>query len=261
MKTTLYYFSGTGNTLYLAQQLAKELGDTELVSIATVMKQEKITTTSQNVGILFPIYCFGTPNIIKEFLQKLTLPKTTYLFGAVSFGGLLSSALKIFQRECVTAGLNLQAGFGLQMPGNAIAFYDRISSKKEEKFAAILAERIPQIATIIKEQIPHKMEQRQLLLQPLMGALHTPFMKKIPKGAADFFVTDSCNLCGECIKLCPVENIKLIDKKILWEEHCEQCMACIQWCSQEAIQVGKKSASRTRYHHPEITKEAIMKQG
>jgi len=30
-------------------------------------------------------------------------------------------------------------------------------------------------------------------------------------------------------------------------------MACIQWCPVEAIQVGKRTRGRRRYHHPEVT--------
>ncbi len=261
MKTTLYYFSGTGNTLYLAQRLADELGDTELVSITSALKSGNLTSKSENVGILFPVYCFGTPNIIKNFVGKLNLTESQYLFTAVTYGGLLSRTLKLFMRECGAAGLNLQAGFAVQMPGNAISTYDRIPENKIKSFAEILEKRVPEIAAVISEKKNAKLETKQFLFQPLLTALHGNFMKQMPKEAAKYFTTESCKLCGDCVKLCPVGNISIENKKIVWGEKCEQCMACIQWCDNEAIQLGEKTASRKRYHHNCISKNEIMIQG
>lgn len=261
MKTTLYYFSGTGNTLYLAQRLADELGECELISISTAMKENKISATTENVGILFPVYCFGTPNIIKEFITKLNVSDSAYLFAAVSFGGLLSRALPIFRRECKKAGLKLNAGFGVQMPGNAVSTYDLIPEEKQKEFAQLFEQRIPEIASAVKGRIINKPETRQLFFQPLMSMLHPVFMKGIAKGAKEYHTTAQCQLCGECVKMCPVGNISIEEKQVLWGEKCEQCMACIQWCSREAIQIGDKTADRKRYHHPCISKKDIQVQG
>lgn len=261
MKTTLYYFTGTGNTLYLAQRLADELGNTELVSIATVMKGESISTDAENIGIVFPVYCFGTPNIIKAFVQKLQIQESSYLFGCVSYGGLLGGALKIFKKECREAGLNLQAGLSVQMPGNAITTYGAVPEEKQKTILATFEKRIPEVCEVIKARKPRKMETLQPLFRPLLSFLHKPFMKGMPKMAARYFTTDACKLCGECVKVCPVDNISLVNKSVTWSENCEQCMACIQWCAQEAIQLGEKTAARKRYHHSCITKEDIMAQG
>jgi MinD superfamily P-loop ATPase len=58
--------------------------------------------------------------------------------------------------------------------------------------------------------------------------------------------------------VCQVENIEMKDGKPTWLHHCEQCLACLQWCPQEAIQVGRKTEGRKRYHHPEITASDLM---
>jgi ferredoxin len=261
MKTTLYYFSGTGNTLYLAQRLADELGQTELISITSALKNETLSPTSENVGILFPVYCFGTPNIIKDFVTKLNISESQYLFGVASYGGLLSRALSIFKNECSKAGLSLNAGFAVQMPGNAISTYGAISNEKIEQFEEQFETRIPEIAQSIKAQQTSKMETRQFLFQPLMSAVHPIFMKQMPKESSKFFTTESCKLCGDCVKVCPVDNISIENKTVIWGDKCEQCMACIQWCENESIQLGAKTAARKRYHHNCISKTDIMVQG
>jgi MinD superfamily P-loop ATPase len=71
-------------------------------------------------------------------------------------------------------------------------------------------------------------------------------------------VGESCNGCELCRKVCQVDNIRIEDGRPVWQHHCEQCLACIQWCPQEAIQVGTKTIGRTRYHHPEIKATDLM---
>jgi MinD superfamily P-loop ATPase len=70
-----------------------------------------------------------------------------------------------------------------------------------------------------------------------------------------FTVDNRCTSCGTCVKVCPVENIRLEEGRPVWLHHCEQCMACIQLCPTEAIQAGKKTEKRGRYHHPGVTIE------
>lgn len=257
----LYYFSGTGNTLYLAQRLADEIGNCELVSITSAMKKERINDAAERVGIIFPVYCFGTPIIIKEFLKKIQVQPDTYLFGCSSYGGLLAGAMHIFQKEAIAAGHLLRAGFAVQMPGNAIMAYDRIADEKQQKMFDTFEKRIPEIAGKIKEKAPHKMEQFPFPFNKMLSALHGPFMKSLPQSAKQFHTTDKCKLCGQCVNICPVGNIDIVDKKVTWGEKCEQCMACIQWCANEAIQFGGKTESRSRYHHSCVSREDIMVQG
>jgi MinD superfamily P-loop ATPase len=68
-----------------------------------------------------------------------------------------------------------------------------------------------------------------------------------------FWVDEKCNGCGICKTICPCGNIELKADRPAWLNHCEQCLACIQWCPQEAIQFGKKTQHYKRYHHPEVT--------
>ena len=84
-----------------------------------------------------------------------------------------------------------------------------------------------------------------------MGSPRIPAMDK------DFFSDEKCNGCGICSKVCPVNNIEIIKAKPVWMHRCEQCMACLQWCPQEAIQYGKNTTGRTRYRHPSVKLEDI----
>jgi Fe-S-cluster-containing hydrogenase component 2 len=60
------------------------------------------------------------------------------------------------------------------------------------------------------------------------------------------------------VKVCPVENIELVDKKPVWQQHCEQCFACLQWCPHNAIQFSSKTSGKQRYHHPDVKVEEMF---
>ncbi len=74
----------------------------------------------------------------------------------------------------------------------------------------------------------------------------------------EYTVHDSCAKCGLCSAICPTQNISLKDGNIIFGENCEQCMACIQWCPQKAIDYKGKAASRKRYHHSDISSKDMM---
>ncbi|MFH1879056.1 MAG: EFR1 family ferrodoxin [Candidatus Omnitrophota bacterium] len=79
MKTKIFYFSGTGNCLKTARDLAKELGDPDVVSIPKVINS-KIDFSSDCMGIVFPVYMFGMPLIVADFINKMPVEKGKYIY-------------------------------------------------------------------------------------------------------------------------------------------------------------------------------------
>ena len=59
---------------------------------------------------------------------------------------------------------------------------------------------------------------------------------------------DACTGCGQCVRRCPLNNITLQTGKPVWGQNCTHCMACICYCPTEAIEYGKKSLGKPRYH-------------
>ena len=58
----------------------------------------------------------------------------------------------------------------------------------------------------------------------------------------------NCIGCGKCAKLCPLNNIKLTDKKPVWGNQCTHCMACIGNCPVEAIEYGTITQEKRPYN-------------
>gem|GEM_PF-2304314 len=69
-KTTIFYFSGTGNSLWIARDLARQLGNTEIFSMVDWdINQHNID--SQVIGLIFPVHMWGVPKRVLDFLDRL----------------------------------------------------------------------------------------------------------------------------------------------------------------------------------------------
>ena len=79
------------------------------------------------------------------------------------------------------------------------------------------------------------------------------------KKAKGFSVGSMCIGCGTCAKVCPKDNIRLIDGKPQFGTDCLQCLACLQYCPQEAISIGKITQKREHYHNPNVTADDLVK--
>jgi ferredoxin len=256
MKTILYYFTGTGNSLAVAEGLCRRLGDCELVPIAAAVKTTgPISPAADRVGIIAPVYFSGLPSIVAEFSRRLDLSKVPYRFSVMTLGGSGGSAALHQLDQILEEGpgrKGLDAGFTVRMPGNYIMMY---GAAKENRITRILAEsdrRIGEIASMVD----HGFRKRPSA--PLFGSLvhrmiYPRFIAGVHHADRKFTVDDRCTSCGRCVEVCPVENIRLEEGRPVWLHHCEQCMACIQFCPTAAIQAGKKTEKRGRYHHPGVT--------
>jgi len=253
MKTNLYYFSGTGNSLKIAKDLASELGNVHLINIAKVIDQKQ-QIKADVIGIVFPVYIWGLPLIVERFAQQLQVSGNTYLFSVTTYGGFPANTniqlKKIFNKK----GLHLSAAWGIKMPGNYIPMYGAVSLEKQQQMFDNARTEVLEIAKKIKNSEGGSIKKNGFLTNWLFSGLIYNFSAKhIPEMAKSFWVNDKCNGCTICQKICPVGNIKMVDNKPIWDNRCEQCLACLQWCPEEAIESGKKTLGRKRYQHPKIT--------
>lgn len=66
--------------------------------------------------------------------------------------------------------------------------------------------------------------------------------------ADKFRADDKCIGCGKCAQLCPLNDISIVDGLPVWGKNCTHCMACICHCPTGAIEYGRKSLGKPRYH-------------
>ena len=61
-----------------------------------------------------------------------------------------------------------------------------------------------------------------------------------------------------CKIICPVDNIKMINNKPIWLGNCTDCMACINICPKEAINIGTTTLKKNRYRNPYIEVKELV---
>ncbi|MFA5271742.1 MAG: EFR1 family ferrodoxin [Candidatus Omnitrophota bacterium] len=259
MTAAIYYFSATGNSLVVARDLAAALGDVEIIPITRVL-ENNFEQHFDAICIVYPVYMFGLPLIVADFLKQIKIKPQTYMYSIATLGGLPGLVHTQAKEILKQRGLSLAAGFSVLMPGNYTPLYGAISQEKQEEMFKKEKERVKEIAAAIKEQKRGIMEERPYLVSFLFNKLlYKAGAKQIPLSGKGFWVTESCTKCGLCAKVCPVENIELVDGMPRWLIHCQHCMACLQWCPVEAIQYKKSTLGKKRYHHPSVTSQDIIK--
>ncbi|MFZ2357142.1 MAG: EFR1 family ferrodoxin [Candidatus Omnitrophota bacterium] len=251
MKITIFYFSGTGNSLKVARDLANELGNTEIIFIPKAMRQG-IDLSADRIGLVYPVYMFGLPLVVRDFINQLKTDKSKYIFSVATYGGIAANTLGLNAKLLARQGLKLSAGFLVKMPGNYIPLYEAISREKQDKLFVREQKRIKEIAGVVREGRNRRPEKDAFLFRWLFSYIYKLGSLGIRKEDHGFWVDEKCTSCGICQKVCPVENIRIVSGKPLWLHRCEQCMACLNLCPVEAIQYKKTTQGRKRYKNPYI---------
>lgn len=257
-KTTLFYYTSTGNSLWIARALARELGNAEVVSIIDWDKKPPVTE-SQLIGLIFPVHIWGVPKRVLEFLNHLSAIQAEYIFAVANHGGQVSNTLVQLKQVMQSKGLRLSSGWEVAMPSNYIPWGGPVPPAKQKKLFAAALTKISYMAPQINSRVETPMEKGPLWQRIVFTWIYKISFPHIPEMAKNFWVDDRCNQCGLCVKLCPSKNIMLHNDKLTWQNHCEQCLACVQWCPQEALQYGKKTPAYERYHHPEIKLQDLLR--
>jgi ferredoxin len=256
MKAVIFYYTGTGNSLWSAWLLAERLGGVKLCP----MKQADAMAAgdADAVGFVFPVHMWGVPGPVVEFVEKLSLRPETYLFALAVNAGQVSRTLIQLREVLAGRGLNLAAGFSIVLPSNYIPWGGPGPVARQNARFADARVKITEAAACIADGQGGPIEKGPLWQRIVFTAIYKMSFKQVPKMDKDFWSDDKCNACGICVNICPAKNIVLEAGKPVWQHHCEQCLACIQWCPQESIQFGKKTPAYERYHHPEVQLKDII---
>jgi ferredoxin len=260
MSTDVFYFSGTGNCLITAKKIAENTGG-NLKSIAVAVRDVKVETDARKIVIVFPVYAWGPPVLVRRFVRKIADIRNKKVYVVTTFGGSAGATEDFILKDIEKKGGKVAAGLGIRMPGNCITLYGAWPEGKQNKFFERFQERIKVVSDYIAQDKEGLHERSNFFINLVFsGLIYKAFISGLPNSDKKFRATDKCTSCGICQRVCPAENIELMGGKPRWMGSCEQCMACIQWCPEEAIQHGKKTIERKRYRHPEITLQDMYDQ-
>jgi ferredoxin len=261
METAIYYFTGTGNSLKVAKDLCQKLISCELIPIAKYQGMENLVSTSDKIGFFFPLYYSGLPKIVLDFLKELDVNKSKYFFACVtSAEDLTVYPLQQIEKILRAKGKRLNAGLLINMPNNYIIGYDITPEKAQIDFFEKANKEIDSFSEIVntgKDNLESNLFEKDI---GRSEEINKWFQGEVNNLDKYFHVDDTCNSCGICQKVCPVKNIILIDGRPQWQQRCQHCLACINFCPEKSIQFGNKTSKTGRYHHPEIKIKEIIDQ-
>jgi ferredoxin len=263
-KTTIYYFTGTGNSLAAARAIAKGLGGATLVPTASLDRTGRIAVPTEKAGIVCPVYFCTLPLIVRELIPRLDLSKVRYAFLVLTMGGFPGLAVEHAEELFAKAGGRLDGAFPIRMIGNYIAEYNVRGEGAVQAMRERAERRVSEVVDVVRsgrECIERGGPVARALSRAMFALLGRRFLAACRTLDRRFTVDPSCIHCGTCSRVCPAENVRLVDGKPTWLGRCEQCFACIHFCPVAAIQIrGKKTRVRGRYHHPDVAADDVASQ-
>ena len=233
----IFYFTGTGNSLYAAQELLED-GE-RLVDMAAARNNgefEYDIAKGERVGFVFPVYFYTVNDLVREFISKVTLNGAGYIYGVIA-GAELSKLLE-------ERGYKLCRVFKLLMPDNALFYYNLPPLNVLDEKLRQAEEPLKEIAEAVRAK-KCRDTVRGHFEKVKLGVYHKMTKTK------SFYVTDKCISCGLCAERCPDQAIEMQNGKPVWvKENCIHCAACICRCPVQAIEHGNSTIGRTRYVNP-----------
>jgi len=251
----LFYFTSTGNSLYVAKNLGADI-----YSIPQEMLKEERVYKSETIGLITPTYEFDLPKIVREFLETSKF-EAEYFYIIFTYGMHHGGIAKRTASYLESLGLKVNYLNSIIMHDNAIIVFDMDEQRALEETKHV-DENIAKIKNDITNKTVFIQEPNQEEIDFYNG--YQEMQKKMgPMYSFPLYkIEESCRGCGICAKLCPRGCIEMVDHKPVHHyEKCINCMACIQGCEVKAIQFldVKEPNPKARYRHPKISIQELIK--
>jgi ferredoxin/flavodoxin len=253
-KNVIFCYSGTGNCLDLAKNIARGIGGADIIMMRSAPAVTDVRE-AERVGFVFPCYGGGAPSDVLKYARTIQIDPKAYTFAVSQSASYAGTGLyelnkiiplkywKLAKHQCSCIWLFPHS---VEVPPATT----KGAQKRSEKTAAKIANDI----------LAHKLTEKKPPRNPANRAENAAWPVIAKKKAAKFAVSEACIGCGQCAKLCPRHNIRIRNKRPEFGTDCAQCLGCLQFCEQEAISIGKITDKREHYHNPNVVPEDLMQE-
>lgn len=258
MKSKIFYFTGTGNSLHMAKEVTSRLDNAELIPMIKELKKD-IPVEGDIIGLVLPVYMFRAPRAVCKFIKKIS--KANYIFAIATNAGGMGKVFTQINGLLQKKGLKLNSGFSIKLPDNYIPYGPPPEGEKLQELFDNAEDKITYIIESVNNRINCIENETSFYAKNIWPGLfyHLGYILGSILDTS-FKAGDKCNGCEICGKVCPVDNITFKDKKPHWNHKCENCFACIQWCPKEQIQYGSKTKNIKRYQNASVKITEIISQ-
>lgn len=254
----IFYFSGTGNTRWAVQEVARATGD-RLYDIAEMEQRTwPAIQPNERIGLCFPVHAWRPPLLVRAFARELgkRLPNASahFLWVLCTAGDDIGETMDILQDDLRQSGLQAHSMFSLLMPESYVGlpFMDVDPPRRE-------MEKRRQAQNDLKEYITCIVNKERGVRR--LHLSHWPRVNSRLLGWAFYkwLITDApfrcdgsrCTGCGLCAKTCPVGDISMDDNRQpqwLHNGRCLTCFACYHHCPHHAIGWGGRTHKKGQYY-------------
>ena len=243
------YFSGTGNTKYIAELFAAKM-NTACHSIEEKVNFTPLIAEHETVAFCYPIYGSRVPRIMRDFVEsirhalngkKIIIFCTQFLFsgdGARAFTDLCNA--------------NVIYAEHFLMPNNIgnFPFLPISDVKSQAKYLRRAERKMDIVCGNIRSGIVKKRGFNMISRGfGLMQGIHFPRMEA--KAANDVRIDADCIVCGVCVSVCPTDNLSVADGKISQHGRCTLCYRCVNKCPKMAITAFTHRKGKRQYKFKE----------
>lgn len=246
----ILYFSGTGNSAYVARQIAAKIDD-EALDLFDRIQQKDYSELHSDRALVFvyPTYGWQMPRMLEDWIMKTSFSGNKEAYFVTTCGSSKGAPENCLKELCSMKNFKYRGCAGVKMPENYIAMFPVPDEKESKRIIFEAKEPISRIIKSIRTDENLKQERITPIDTFCSTAVNSIFYKLFVKSKG-FKVEGQCISCGKCEKVCPLNNVKLVNGRPVWGKKCTHCMACICKCPTEAIEYGRISKGKTRYQCP-----------
>lgn len=251
----ILYFTGTGNSRYVAGKLSERLSETKVMRLdAEMLDLEHIyIDDSEAIIWVIPIYAWGLPPVIETYIKNVRLsgrPGVQHL--VVTCGDDCGTVDRRWRRLMRQRRWKTGTIASVIMPNTYVTMrgFDVDPADVAEAKLNGVGERVEHIAGLIKSGKSVR-DTRRGWFPRIKSGIIRPWFHVFAMSPAPFHPTDKCIGCGACARACPMNNISMHLSRPRVRQNCAFCLACYHHCPVHAMAYGNKTARKGQYICPE----------